>query len=342
MPELPAWVAEWNRANVDKYWNREWKDASGKTLRSTARPQSTPGAPSPSFYDVIGHTPFANDHELEFARELITREKLGQGSATDLLAISLSANDIVGHQVGPDAPEMAAFILALDRQLADFFSYLGRQFGLANIWIALSADHGDAPTLEMDRKLRIPGTWIDPAQLSRDLAARIGKSTAVRHIDWPIIFLADDAFGGQKEAAAENAVGQAVQELGLATGFFSRAQLAAAEVPNDELGHRFLHSYSPYGGWWVMAVPRPFSLTSKTGADHGAPWSYDMHVPLVFMGLPFRPGVYRSPTEPVDLAVTLASLLGINAPSAAVGRVLTEALAAPHPPASMVPAGARK
>lgn len=342
MRELPAWVAEWNRTNVDKYWNREWKDATGKTLRSTARPQPAPGKPSPSFYDVIGHTPFANDDELDFARQLIEREKLGQGPATDLLAISLSANDIVGHQVGPDAPEMQAFVLALDRQLAEFFSYLGQQFGLANVWVALSADHGVAPTLETDRKLRIPAQWIDSAQLSRELNARVGKSNAsvVRRIDWPIIFLNDDA-PNEKEAGTESAVGDALVQMGLATGFFGRAQLAAAEVPNDELGHVFLHSYSPYGGWWVMAVPRPFYLTSKTGTDHGAPWSYDMHVPLVFMGLPFRPGLYRSASEPVDLARTLASLLGINAPSAAIGRVLAEAIATQHQGATMVPAGAQ-
>jgi predicted AlkP superfamily pyrophosphatase or phosphodiesterase len=291
---------------------------------------------------VIGHTPFANDDELDFARQLIEREKLGQGPATDLLAISLSANDIVGHQVGPDAPEMQAFVLALDRQLAEFFSYLGQQFGLANVWVALSADHGVAPTLETDRKLRIPAQWIDSAQLSRELNARVGKSNAsvVRRIDWPIIFLNDDA-PNEKEAGTESAVGDALVQMGLATGFFGRAQLAAAEVPNDELGHVFLHSYSPYGGWWVMAVPRPFYLTSKTGTDHGAPWSYDMHVPLVFMGLPFRPGLYRSASEPVDLARTLASLLGINAPSAAIGRVLAEAIATQHQGATMVPAGAQ-
>ena len=93
----------------------------------------------------MGSTPLGNDYEFEFARELITYERLGNGSATDLLIVSLSANDILGHKVGPDSVEMKSMALALDRQLAGFFEFLGHQIGLANIWIALSADHGIAP-----------------------------------------------------------------------------------------------------------------------------------------------------------------------------------------------------
>ena len=91
-----------------------------------------------------------------------------------------------------------------------------------------------------------------------------------------------------------------------------------------------------------MGVPAPFAVDSPTGTDHAPPYTYDTHVPLAFYGLPFQPGIYRTHTEPTDLAVTLASLLGINAPTHAVGRVLTEALAPAHrsensPPADRSP-----
>jgi hypothetical protein len=79
-----------------------------------------------------------------------------------------------------------------------------------------------------------------------------------------------------------------------------------------------------------MALPGPYVVGSSHGADHGMPYTYDTHVPLAFYGLPFQPGTYRTHAEPVDLAATLASLLGINAPTHAVGRVLVEALAPPH------------
>jgi hypothetical protein len=80
-----------------------------------------------------------------------------------------------------------------------------------------------------------------------------------------------------------------------------------------------------------MGIPQPYTVGGATGTDHASPYTYDTHVPLAFYGLPFRAGTYRNHAEPVDLAVTLASLLGINAPTHAVGRVLTEALFQPHP-----------
>jgi arylsulfatase A-like enzyme len=109
-------------------------------------------------------------------------------------------------------------------------------------------------------------------------------------------------------------------------GYFTKSQLAHGETPATELGRRYAHSYSPEGGWYVMGIPRPFQVGIMKGTDHATPFSYDTHVPLAFYGLAFAPGVYRTHAEPVDLAVTLASLLGINAPAQATGRVLTEAL----------------
>src|SRR4029077_12045933 len=95
-------------------------------------------------------------------------------------------------------------------------------------------------------------------------------------------------------------------------------------------GIRWENSYSPEGGWYVMGIPAPFTVATATGTDHASPYTYDTHVPLAFYGLPFQAGTYRTHAEPVDMAVTLASLLGINAPTRATGRVLTEALAGPH------------
>ena len=74
----------------------------------------------------------------------------------------------------------------------------------------------------------------------------------------------------------------------------------------------------------------PYTIGFIGGTDHATPYTYDTHVPLAFYGLPFQPGTYRTHAEPVDLVATLASLLGINAPSHSVGRVLTEALAPPR------------
>jgi Type I phosphodiesterase / nucleotide pyrophosphatase len=335
--DLPKWAQDFNSGNrAAKYWDRDWKNANGDVLRSTAHRKSKDGSDA-GFYEVVGSTPFANEYELEFAKELVVYENVGAGQATDLLAISLSPNDILGHQVGPDSREMAAMALALDRELADFFNFLGHQVGLANTWIALSADHGVSALPDAAKKLRIPAANLDAgkleAQINSTLTAKFspGRATSYIKVDYPVAWLDQDAFSAAhvKEHDAETAVGEAMKQTGL-RDFFTKSQLAESEVPNTVLGKKFLNSYSPEGGWYVMGVPEIYTVGSSKGTDHASPYTYDTHVPLAFYGLPFRPGTYRTHAEPVDLAVTLASLLGINAPTHAVGRVLTEALAPSH------------
>jgi hypothetical protein len=335
--ELPKWAQDFNSGNrAAKYWDRDWRDAQGKVLRSTTHHKSKDGSDA-GFYEVVGSTPFANEYEFEFAKELMVYEKLGDGPATDLLTVSLSANDILGHEVGPDTIEMRTMALALDRELADFFAFLGHQIGLANIWIALSADHGVSSLPDAVKKLHIPASNLGAgkieSQINDELAAKFspGRATAYVKLDYPLAWLDQDAFTTAhiKEHDAEAAVGEAMKRAGL-RDYYTKSQLAEGEVPNTAMGRRYLNSYSPEGSWFVMGVPDPYTVGSTKGTDHASPYNYDTHVPLAFYGLPFQPGTYRTPTEPIDLAPTLASLLGINAPTHAVGRVLTEALAPAH------------
>ena len=337
-PDLPKWAANFNTSHrAQKFWNREWKDSDGNILGSTAPRNGREGTPA-GFYEVVGSTPFANDYEFEFAKELVLYEKLGAGAATDLLIVSLSANDILGHGVGPDSPQMHSMALELDRSLAEFFNFLGHQIGMANVWMALSADHGIAPLPDFARTLRLPAANLDTKavheQINSLLSKKYGRKADYLHdLDYPLAWLNEEAFAGKKEADAEADAGAAMMEAGLA-GYYTKSQLARGEVPATESGRRYSHSYSPEGGWYVIGIPHPFQVGSGKGTDHETPFSYDTHVPLAFYGLAFQPGVYRTHAEPVDLAVTLASLLGINAPAKATGRVLTEALQAPHRPSS--------
>src|SRR5579863_9849435 len=335
--ELPKWVQDFNSSDrTKKYWDREWRDAQGAVLRSTAHRKAKDGSEA-GFYEVIGSTPFGNEYEFEFAKELMVYENVGRGPATDLLAISLSPNDILGHQVGPDSPEMQAMALDLDRDLADFFNFLGHQIGLVNVWIALSADHGISALPDAAKKLRIPAANLDAhkleAQINSALTAKFspGHPAAYVKLDYPVAWLDPDTFAAAhvKEHDAESAVGEALKQAGL-RDYYTKSQLAEGEVPDTPLGHKFLNSYSPEGSWYVMGVPEPYTVGSTRGTDHASPYTYDTHVPLAFYGLPFHAGTYRTHAEPVDMAATLASLLGINAPTHSVGRVLTEALSASH------------
>ncbi len=341
--ELPKWVQDFNASSrTAKYWDREWKNANGDTLGSTAHRKRKDGSEA-GFYEVVGSTPFANEYEFEFAKELVVYENVGNGPATDLLTVSLSANDILGHAVGPDSPAMQAMALGLDRELADFFNFLGHQIGLVNVWIVLSADHGVAALPDVAKGLRIPAANMDAgkleAQINASLTAKFSPGHAVAYIkfDYPLAYLDQEAFAAAhvKENDAEVAVGEAVKRVGL-PGYFTKTQLAEGEAPDTPFGRRYVNSYSPEGGWYVEGIPGPYTVGPVKGTDHASPYNYDTHVPLAFYGLPFQPGTYRTHAEPIDLAPTLASLLGINAPTHSVGRVLTEAVAPPHhaePPA---------
>ena len=334
--DLPRWAQDFNSSRPQKYWDREWKDEQGNVLASTAHRKGKNGADA-GFYEVVGSTSFANEYELEFAKELVVFENVGRGPATDLLSISLSPNDILGHQVGPDSPQMQEMALDLDHQLAQFFTFLGHQVGLANVWIALSADHGVSSLPDVVKKLRIPSANMDApklqAQINDSLSAKFspGHPAAYIKLDYPLAWLDEDAFAAShvREHDAEGAVGEAMKQAGL-RDFYTKSQLALSEVPDTALGRKYLNSYSPEGSWYVMGVPDIYSVGGVKGTDHTSPYSYDTHVPLAFYGLAFQTGTYRSGVEPVDMAVTFASLLGINAPTHSVGRVLTEALAPPY------------
>jgi predicted AlkP superfamily pyrophosphatase or phosphodiesterase len=334
--ELPRWVQDFNANRPAKYWDRDWKGPQGAVLRSTAHRKLKDGSDA-GFYEVIGPTAFGNEYEFDFAKELVVYENMGRGPATDLLSISLSPNDILGHQVGPDSPEMQQMALDLDRQLADFINFLGHQIGLADVWIALSADHGVSSLPDEVKKLRIPAANLDATKLESQINSALtakfsaGHPAAYVKLDYPLAWLDQDAFAAAhiKEHDAEVAVGEAMKQVGL-RGYYTKSQLAEGEVPDTALGRKYLNSYSPEGSWFVMGIPDIYAVGTTKGTDHASPYTYDTHVPLAFYGLAFQPGTYRTSVEPVDMASTLASLLGINAPTHSVGRVLTEALALQH------------
>jgi predicted AlkP superfamily pyrophosphatase or phosphodiesterase len=342
----------------------EWARAFNSSGRAAEAAREAMVEGTTQFYELVGRTPAANRYELDFARALITGEKLGQSGVTDLVVVSLSANDIQGHQFGPDSDSEEQMILSLDRDLDGFNTWLDRTVGLQNVWLALSADHGIPPIPADAAKLGIDSAVVDLvklfAKLNTELNARYSPSKQLQYIlpgpDLPYIVLDRRAFEKAKvdEKAAEDAVSALLTEAVLApaprapkntepappaqhrlppapqvAGVYTRLELAHGELPPSEWGRLLAHSYTDHGNWYVMLVLGAYQmedLHGSTGTTHFSPWSYDRHVPLAFYGAPFAPGEYHGRVAPVDLAATLASLAGINQPSAAVGRVLTEAI----------------
>jgi predicted AlkP superfamily pyrophosphatase or phosphodiesterase len=352
MPQLPAWVTAFNKGP------RPLQAVKDAGLDTTTQ-----------FYALVGRTPAANSYELDFARALIENEKLGQHKTTDVLTVSLSANDILGHQLGPDGDSEREMVVGLDHDLNDFFSALDKTIGLENLMIAFTADHGVAPIPARSADLGISSAQLDLERFAQGmnavLNAKFSPGKATNYLlpaqELPYIAMDPRPFMslGISEMAAEDAFAAAVPEvegsLGAPAGapetlltdeaklkyaesrletdpnlvfVRTRLELAAGKVPPTEFGRLIAHSYTPHGGWFVMVVPQAYQMELLSGIQttHFSPWSYDRHVPLGFFGADFVPGLYRQAAAPVDIAMTFASLLGVNPPSAAVGRVLVEAL----------------
>jgi predicted AlkP superfamily pyrophosphatase or phosphodiesterase len=349
MEHLPDWATAFN--------------AGGR--RAQADREANVDENTTQFYELVGRTPAANSYELDFAKELIKSEKLGQSGVTDLVTISLSANDILGHQFGPDSDFEKQMILSLDHDLDGFFSWLDQAVGLKNVWLALSADHGVAPIPGDAAKLGIHAVAVNMQtvydRVNGRLNARYSSQTKIDYLmpgpDLPYIVLNRKAFqaASMNEEAAEDAVADLLPEEVAAlapksaeegpaqhrlppapqvAAVYTRLALAHGQLPPSEWGRLLAHSYSEHGNWFVMMLLTAYQLDGTSpfaGTTHFSPWSYDRHVPLAIYGTPFLPGEYHERVAPVDLAVTFASLAGVNQPSAAVGRVLMDAIKTAHP-----------
>ncbi len=387
----------------------DWVTAFNSGDRATQAEQEAGDPGTRQFYEAVGSTPAGNAYELDFARALITGEQLGSHPVTDMLVVSLSANDLVGHRDGPDSPQARQMVDTLDQQLDGFFSWLDKNIpgGLANTWIALSADHGVAPVPAHALALGMPAATIDMdkllANLNDTMNAKFSPGEKIEYLlpqqELPYLSLNRPSFevAGINEQEAEQAIQQAVPAavaalapapgtppvkapepvpppvaaplltvpplprnlppagsrqrsrgrstvtatntvsppppvtrqpaIPIVVHTYTRGQLAAGELPPSEWGLLLAHSYSPNGGWYVMVIPAAYQMqTLSGGTTHFSPWSYDRHVPLGFFGTPFTPGIYHGRVQPVDLAATLASVLGLTQPSASVGNVLTQAI----------------
>jgi arylsulfatase A-like enzyme len=342
MEHLPEWVRAFNTGGRIEQAKKD-ANAEGTT----------------QFYDLVGRTPAANRYELDFAKALITSEKLGQNGVADLVTISLSANDIQGHQFGPDSDSQEQMILGLDRDLDGFFTWLDQTTGLKNVWIALTADHGIAPVAAEAAKLGINSAMVNLetlyADLNKELNQRYSPGAGTEYLmpgpELPYLVLNKHSFEKIHidEKTAEDAVAEMLPAaiasqvrkqdetpaqhrlppMPQVAGVYTRLQLANGLLPPSEWGRELSHSYAYHGNWFEMLVLGGYQMEdirSWGGTTHFSPWSYDRHVPLAFYGAPFVPGEYHERVAPVDLAATFASLAGVNQPSASVGRVLTEAI----------------
>jgi predicted AlkP superfamily pyrophosphatase or phosphodiesterase len=340
MQTLPAWATKFNDQNPAKaYCSKSWQalpetpGTGGKTLEEfSSEPHET--CPDRRFLEWLNDTPAMSEIQLDFARQALREEHLGQGPATDMLAISLSENDHVGHKFGPYSPQVADMTLRTDRDLAAFFKDLDQTVGLDNVWIALSADHGVAPSPRFIEEHHLGAGRADPAGIAA--AVNQALSNEFGPGDWieagAEFQLYLNHAGLEKRGInlgrAEFAAAEAAAAQPQVAAAFTRSQIMTGNLPDTPIARKVAHSFNSLRGGDVYVVLEPYAvpIESHTGSTHGSPWTYDAQVPLVFWGSAFKAGMYGIPTQPIDLPATLAVAMGLGQPSVSQGRPLTMAL----------------
>jgi hypothetical protein len=301
-------------------------------------PFALPGGPGKfdaAYYGALIRTPYGDEATLEFARAAIEGENLGGNPAgvPDLLGVSLSTHDYVNHAFGPESRESQDHALQLDRSLASFFRYLAKRFDLDNVLIALTADHGFLNAPEFSSSHGLPGLHLDSKKLLADvntkLAERFGAGSYALRVSYPTVILDRKLIEEKKLAAAEveSAAARILTEYPGIAAVYTRAQLEGSALPG-RLGTLVQRAWHRQLSGDLYIVQRPYAMFGSNAATHGSPYAYDTNVPLMLMGARWiRPGPSASYAEVVDLAPTLAFLLGTRLPSGSEGRVLAEILA---------------
>lgn len=348
---LPSWVQRFNArkgyaAYVGTQWNlllpasaysepdTVWEEALGSDVVFPHPFASTPAGVASSF----GNYPMMDSLTLAFALEGLQQKQLGaERSRTDLLAVSLSTTDAVGHKYGPDSREMHDQILRLDRYLGAFLDSLFRVRDHQRILIALTGDHGISPIPEI-RSGRYPNSNAKRVDLSKPLGAfevaltAAGVPASAWTFDESVLYVQDRAAFATAKVNADSAVRALAAAIRKAPGVLRVdmiADLKNANLKKDKIARRWLHMFNPGGSATMVVTLTPYSYWSFTErAEHGFPHDSDANVPVVFWGAGVKAGAYADEVRVVDMAPTLAAILGIAPLETLDGVVLKKAVRA--------------
>jgi predicted AlkP superfamily pyrophosphatase or phosphodiesterase len=326
----------WTKLLPDSVYTKYGPDqmqGEQQTDGSTSFPHSYPGEKKKS---LLPSGPFGDAMVLDFARSAVRSEKLGQRGVTDLLLLSLSCTDYVGHSYGGNSQEMIDQLIRLDRSLGDFIADMEKTVGAGNVFVALSADHAAMPLPEylttvnhksarrvLVQKEIYPG--IDA--LDRGLQKELGTT---EHIIQSNAFLnyAAAMKAHVDSVALEHRVREGLLRIdGIADVFFRREIINGASRNRPYLGY-FRRGYFPLHGNDFLILPCEYCLftSTTTGTTHGTPYKYDTHVPVLFWGkdLTYGGNKIARAVHTVDIAPTIARYFGVPYPSTVDGKPLKE------------------
>ena len=361
MKQHPAWVTKYFATKPqDRYFKKVWEpllDAKayqrsipdGQSFSTSYKMLPTKfgmqyglamDAPNSIYYGQLLAGPYGDELTTSFSKALIDNEGLGKNphGVTDILGVSYSSHDYINHNFGPESMQSQDHLLRLDRTLADLFNHAEARAGRGNVLIVLTADHGFMNVPEFSQARNFDAGRVDPNELvdaaNKSLEAKFGVPKLVKQIMGGGVTL--DYVAAETKAITREALEQAAMRViadfpGI-NYVFTRSQLEAGTMPATRIGKLVTRAWNQHQAIDLVTIPKPFyffqSKASRGAAcSHGSPYSYDTNVPLLMSGDKWiKPGHYTKGAEVVDIASTLSIILNTRPPSAAEGRVLTEAL----------------
>lgn len=348
MDRLPKWVEAFNDKRLPKQylsqkWNtlypkntytesttdeNEYENGIREGVKATL-PLNLPELYKKYGYGIIRNTPFGNSLTLDMAKAAIDGEQLGADDETDLLAVSCSSTDYIGHQVGTHAIETEDTYLRLDKAIADFLTYLDSKVGKGNYLVFLSADHGAMNNAAFLQDRRIPaGSWDASAtakKLNHVLAKEYPEAgDIVKTVMNYQVFFNRDVIKS-KQLDFDNIKQTVVNVLKEDPSVLYACDMAKASTESipEEVKSRIINGYNRERSGDVVIILKPnFYAHGMKGTDHGAWNSYDTHIPLVFMGWGIKHGATTKQTFMTDIAPTIAAMLHVQAPNGCVGKAI--------------------
>lgn len=348
---LPTWVSDYNAAHrVDSLYAKGWNLSLAKSIYEAncdgdINPyEATPlGSEQKGFpyslnqfigkdYGKISSTPYGNRLVLELAEKALIGAQMGQDDKTDLLAISFSSPDYIGHSFGPNSWETMDGYIKLDEMIAQLLASLDKQVGKNNYTVFLTADHAVANIPDYAKKHKIPGGLISESGLKKELGqllikkgmdekliAAIGEYNI--HFNHPLM----DSLKVDQDDLVEIVRNYVEQKPGILQVVEAR-EAAEAALP-VQLRERIVNGYNPQRSGDLFIVTKSGYMDGyATGTNHGVFYNYDAHIPLLWYGNGIKKGQVNSVNYMTDIAPTVTTLLGIQMPSGSIGHPILEVL----------------
>ncbi|MDR5591717.1 alkaline phosphatase PafA [Christiangramia sp. SM2212] len=351
MKELPEWVKEFNNSGKAKSYLKTWNTLRDiKTYTESGVDENEfefgyQGKEKATFpydlkslaaengnFELIKATPYGNDLTAEFAKAAIEGESLGQDEVTDVLTLSFSSTDYVGHNFGVNSKEVEDTYIRLDIAIGDFLKYLDETVGAGEYTVFLTADHGgvDVPSYLKTRK--IPSGYFNDVdeneKIEKFVADEFEVENLIKNISNTQIFFDYDVLKEEKLNAQE--VGQKLAHYLLQqkniSRVYTRSQLQSGTFTKG-ISSLIQNGFNQERSGDVVFVLDPgYIIYPDKGTTHGSGFIYDTHVPLIFFGKGIKHGSTVEKSVIPDIAPTISAMLGNSFPDASTGRPLKEVL----------------